>query len=189
MSICIWIITCHETIAWLYDYQHCSLWVWLCLWFCWLDKVSHSNTYIGSSVTFWHTYWIRCHVLTHALDRVSRFDTLTVWVWVPWENYCDCYAYVYLSLIMEGCMFLWNDNWTVFCICVLTMGVAPWSYQYTVVVYWYYTCSFFVEYRASSGGYWQTSFRRSLIETEFKGEPVLPGCHEFSFCLVHFLRT
>uniref|UniRef100_M1DRC0 Uncharacterized protein n=1 Tax=Solanum tuberosum TaxID=4113 RepID=M1DRC0_SOLTU len=39
------------------------------------DRVSCSDTYIGSGVTFRHIYWIGCHVPTHILDRVSRSDT------------------------------------------------------------------------------------------------------------------
>ena len=48
---------------------------------------------------------------------------------------------------------------------------------------------FFVEYMVSLYDYWQASFKRPVIKIEFKGEPVLPGFHKFSLCLVYFIRT
>jgi len=73
--------------------------MWLWPWLCWLDRVSCFDTYIRSGVTLRHIYWTRCHISTHILDRVSRSDILTVWVWVPCHWY---WGIVYFSL---------NDIW------------------------------------------------------------------------------
>lgn len=94
------IITCHEPVIWLCDYVNYSLCVWLWLWLCWLDWVSHSDIYIGSSVTYRHIYWVGCHIWqvsrtdTYIWSGVSFFNKLTFWVWVPRDNHlwwlCPC---------------------------------------------------------------------------------------------------
>lgn len=58
------------------------------------------------------------------------------------------------------------------------LKLTIWSYHYTVIVQWSCTCSFLIEYRIYSGGYYKTSLMRPPI-FEFKGELFLSGCHDF----------
>ena len=116
----------------------------------------------------WEDHWIvLCIYLWCLRSYLMMIDIGRLYVALNWYN-CDmweswsCSLFVYVDDIvyvqyMHVIILLY---WLMY---VILSGIAAWSYQYTVVVYWYCTCSFFVEYRASSSGYWQTSSRKSVI--------------------------
>jgi len=99
--------------------------------------MSHTDIHIGTGVTIQHTN----------LEQVSWSGTLTVLVWVPWEDqWLGVYAYYWECGIVH---WSWNNDW--YCICsvyacfimlwllvyVSLIGIAVWSYQYTTTVYWF----------------------------------------------------
>lgn len=164
---------------------------WICCltaWICALFLISVFVTVVvlsGHGATFWHIQCIECHVLTHILN----------WCHVPTHLYIESSVMFRhtKSLRVPWDKYLWLLH-SYLLVIITCLYFAKWSSHVILSVhldfmYWYFTCFFFVEYKASSRGYWQTSVRRSLIETKFESEAVLLGCDGSIISLIHFFRT
>lgn len=88
---------------------------------------------IGLSVTFWHiigsdvifryisesgvTFWYIIRNSNKWLDWLECSDTLTVWIWIPWENH---YCLLHLKLMLWNWVYLtWIGNLMAFLMCDL----------------------------------------------------------------------
>ena len=128
--------------------------MWLWMWLSWLNRVSPLDRYIGSDVTFHYIYiWLNVTFQhTNSLGVSSMRGPLMIVTFLVTchidieELYVASKMRTDLCKFVNTCLLCFN-----FSLCILLMGVAVWSYQYIVFVYWYCTCFFFVEYRASSG--------------------------------------
>lgn len=101
---------------------------------------------IGPCFTFKHIYWTKCHITTytldwvlhsytHIFDRVSRFDTLTVWEGFPWE-YHLWLLHSYVPII-----YIWKLN-------MAPKIITELCIMYMCVYYVLVTCIYF-SYRRS----------------------------------------